>query len=326
LTSENDERLQQWLERFPEADANEDGLLTLEEAKAYRYRVRGRRARSDRDRNRAPEKPHPPKTHADLRYGLHERNVLDLWLPEEAGAPVSFVVFIHGGGFVGGNKSKVSPSLVESCLERGIAVASTNYRLATTDPFPAPFHDGARAIQYLRSRAKEFGLDPARVGVFGGSAGGGISMWLGTHDDLADPDSDDPVARESSRVCAVGSIGGQCSYDVRVMREWLGDGILQHPSLPKIYRVESVDEVLEPTKELDALIRECSPITHVTPDDPPILLLYDENARGVHDPVLGRKMQEAMKAVGVEAVFNPPAPGGRDQAIVGFFARHFGMG
>jgi acetyl esterase/lipase len=325
-TSENDPKLSRWLVRFPQADANADGILTLNEAKAYRDQV-ARQKRRDRqvsDETRAGKRL--PPTHADMAYGPHDRNVLDLWLPKTVGTPVPLVVFIHGGGFVGGNKTKLHPTVLNLCLERGIAVAAINYRLVTTNPFPAPFLDGARAVQHLRYKAADLKLDPARFAVFGGSAGAGIAMWIGYHDDLADPDSSDAVARQSSRVCAVGSIGGQSTYVPAVARAWVGDGILAHPSLRKIYGVSSVDELLSPDEALAQLMTDCSPIDHVTPEDPPLIMFYPEHAKGLaHNIAFGREMKRALESHGILAVLNPVQRDGQPEALIAFFADAFGI-
>src|SRR4051794_511500 len=95
----------------------------------------------------------------DARYGPHERNVLDLWKAKED-TPTPLVVFIHGGGFRAGDKSNLSPALLARCLEAGISVAAVNYRLSQHAPFPAPMADGGRAVQFLRSKAKDWNLDP----------------------------------------------------------------------------------------------------------------------------------------------------------------------
>src|SRR5947208_1724873 len=127
---------------------------------------------------------------SNAAYGPHERNVLDLW-KAKSDRPTPLVVFIHGGGFRQGDKSQLAPGLLARCREAGISVAAINYRLSNQAPFPAPMLDGARAVQYLRSRASEWNLDPKRVAATGGSAGAGISLWLAFHDDLADSLSSD---------------------------------------------------------------------------------------------------------------------------------------
>ena len=94
----------------------------------------------------------PKPTYENVRYGPHERNVLDFW-QAKSDQPTPVLVSIHGGGFVAGNKS-VSPQLLKGCLATGISVAAINYRYSTQAIAPAPFQDGARAVQFLRSKAK----------------------------------------------------------------------------------------------------------------------------------------------------------------------------
>ncbi|MBI4556909.1 MAG: alpha/beta hydrolase fold domain-containing protein [Candidatus Hydrogenedentes bacterium] len=214
----------------------------------------------------------PPPDLRNESYGPHERNVFDLWkAPSEKPTPV--VVFFHGGGFLGGDKWTLDPSLLSECIRAGISEASSNYRLSSTVPFPAPMLDGARVIQFLRFRAIDLNLDPKRIAVSGNSAGAGISLWIGFHDDLADPNSPDPVLRESSRVSCAGVIGAQCSYDPRFIREVIGGRAYEHPALPVFYGLK--------LEELDSpraykLYEEAAPITYVNAGDPPVFLYYSE--------------------------------------------------
>src|SRR5437016_13951716 len=134
--------------------------------------------------------PHPPDV-ANARYGPHERNVLDLW-KAKTDRPDPIVVFIHGGGFTAGDKSGVPQPMLSQCLEAGISVATINYRYSTIAPYPAPMEDGARAVQYIRLHAKKWNINPKAMACSGGSAGAGISLWIGFHDDMAKPSSDDP--------------------------------------------------------------------------------------------------------------------------------------
>jgi len=150
--------------------------------------------------------PQPP-THPDVKYGPYARNVMDVWLAKSE-RPTPVLVSIHGGGFSGGNKS-VSHSLLAECLRSGISVVAITYRLSGEAKAPAQFLDSARAIQFVRSKAKEWNLDPTRFAATGGSAGAGISLWLGFHDDLADPKSEDPVLRQSTRLTCMFVNNGQ---------------------------------------------------------------------------------------------------------------------
>src|SRR5689334_21069864 len=151
-------------------------------------------------------------------YGPHERNVLDLW-KAKSDHPTPLVVFIHGGGFHAGSKADVPAPLIDALLAKGVSVMSVNYRLSPGVAFPAHYMDCARAIQFARSNAREWNIDPKRVGASGGSAGAGTSLWLGFHDDLADPKSDDPVLRESTRLTCMAVLGAHSSYDPRVIKE-----------------------------------------------------------------------------------------------------------
>ena len=323
VTSENDPRLKRWLQRFPAADANRDGVLTEAEARDFRNRQQQQRRRTE---NRLPE-----PTHADVAYGPHQRNVLDVWLAE-SDEPTPLLIYIHGGGFVGGNKRGFSTAILKACQDSGISVAAIHYRFVSTDPFPAPQQDAARAVQFLRSKATDWNLDPQRVAAFGGSAGAGLSLWLGFHDDLADPDSNDPVARQSSRLVAVGSRGGQSSYDPRVIKDWVGGRAHEHPSIYKCYDVASLDALDDP--KLQPLYDEVSAITHLTADDPPVWMLYSEpNAplpadarpgQGIHHPVFGLKLKAAMDELGIENVYRHTSEfrGDRDADMVQFFRRH----
>lgn len=312
LTSENNPQLKRWLEQFPEADADGDGILTEAEARAYRDRVqRQRPARGNGAR--------PAPTHADVPYGSHQRQVLDLYVvPSEK--PTPLLIFIHGGGFVGGDKAQVSPDVISRCHAAKVSVAAVHYRFVTTHPFPAPQQDVARAVQFLRSRAEEWNLDPERLAAYGGSAGAGLSMWLGFHDDLADPDNPDPVARQSTRLKAVGSLGGQSTYDPNVIQAWVGGRAHEHPSIYFCYGIQSIDQINDP--KLQPLYDEVSAIKHLTADDPPVFMIYSEpdgplpaNARpgqGIHHPVFGHKLKAELDRLGIENVYQHTADGGPD--------------
>ncbi len=295
------ERLQKLLQRFPAADANKDGTLTNAEMRAYREKIEAAR---------------PVPTHASVSYGPHDRNVLDFW-KAKSDQPAPLLVFIHGGGFLAGGKENLDLAWVADCTAAGIAFASINYRYTSQAPYPAPMLDGARAIQFLRSKAAEWNIDPKRIGAFGGSAGAGISMWVGFHDDLAKPGSADPVERQSSRLTCVGSIGGQSSYDPLQIREWLGGRAWEHPALKPFYDVKTNDEFEKP--EVRKLAHDASVINHLTKDDPPTFMYYDEPdaplskdskpGTGIHHPKFGHILKEKMDALGVESVYRHVADG-----------------
>jgi acetyl esterase/lipase len=274
---------------------------------------------------------------ADEKYGPHERNVLDLW-KAKSDTPTPLVIFIHGGGFRGGSKENLSPILLEKCLKAGISVAAINYRLSQHAPFPAPMLDSGRAVQHLRHKANEWNLDPKRVACTGGSAGAGISLWLGFRDDLADPKSDDPVARQSTRLTCMAVQGAQSSYDPRFIKKEIGGRAHEHPALLPFYGLKA-DETDSPRAH--KLYAEASPINYVTKDDPPVFLFYAEpkgplpaDARpgqGIHHPRFGEALKEKMDPLKIECVVrhrddykeNPQAA--LHKEMIEFFRRHFGM-
>ncbi|MDA0658687.1 MAG: alpha/beta hydrolase, partial [Planctomycetota bacterium] len=206
-----------------------------------------------------PEEPTP--THRDVPYGPHARNVLDFWQAEGVG-PRPLLVYIHGGGWTGGDK-KQDPRAWLPVHEMGISYAAFNYRLAPQDPLPAPVLDAARAIQYLRTRAKEWNIDTSRIALTGGSAGGCSSLWLLLHDDLADPQSSDPVLRESTRVCAATVFDAQTSIDPKVIEPWVGPNILQHRMVHLSVAEPTMQSALDNYETHRAAYAEFSPYNHV---------------------------------------------------------------
>ncbi|MEM7147317.1 MAG: alpha/beta hydrolase [Verrucomicrobiota bacterium] len=305
-----DQRLANILERFPDSDANQDGNLTQAEAAAF-FRDR----REKMEPKKTPRKSRPDPTHADVSYGEHEKQAFDLWLVPDASESTPLVLFIHGGGFRSGDKSAIPPSVIENYLEAGIAFAAMNYRLSDLGPYPMMMEDCARGLQTIRHHAAEWNLDPEKIAAYGGSAGAGISLWLGFHDDLADPESEDPISRESTRLVAVGTMNGQSTYDINDFREWFGLPELQPgPALPAFYAVTS-DADWESDRVKDLMI-DASSINHLTKDDVPVYMIYSRpntditletsSSEWVHHVKLGLKLQKEMEKLGLECVVTGP--------------------
>jgi arylformamidase len=254
----------------------------------------------------AEETPPLPPTHAEVSYGSHPRNVLDFWQAEGT-SPRPLLVYIHGGGWVGGDK-KQEPRNIKPYLEKGISVASINYRLTGEVPLPAPVHDAARAIQFLRSKRAEWNIDTKRIALTGGSAGACTSMWLLLHDDLADPDAKDPILRESTRVCAAAAIAGQTSIDPKVIEGWLGPNVLKHRMINMAVGEKTIEEALANYDKHHALYVEFSPYNHLDAKDPPLFMSYVKDmtlpskdaGHGIHHPVYGVKLKEKSDKVGHE--------------------------
>ncbi len=252
-----------------------------------------------------PEKPQPIL--ANIHYGDHERQVLDLWIaPAAEKAPTPLVIFIHGGGFVSSDKSIITPEMLLGLLGQGYSVAAINYRYCGPGvPLPGPMLDAGRALQFLRANAAKLRLDPKRVALCGGSAGAGIALWLNFHDDLAQPESADPVARESTRVSCSFVWGAQTSYDLRFIKKYVGGRLAEIDLAPIIFQLPR-EELY--TEKAFALYREVSPYDHVTAGDPPVFLYYDDPLtplepdsppeKGIHHPSFGPPMKEKIESVG----------------------------
>jgi acetyl esterase/lipase len=273
---------------------------------------------STAQQEKKPAPPKPTPTAANLPYGQHERQVLDFW-QAKSDRPTPLVLYIHGGGWQGGDKSGLSGPVIQRCLDAGISVAAINYRyvkqaaeLKIEPPVKAPLEDAARALQFIRSKAGEWNLDKKRVGATGGSAGGCSSLWLALHDDLADPKSDDPVARESTRLYCAAVTGAQTSLDPKELRAWMPNyGYGAHA-----FGFANFQAFYDGREKVLPWIQEYSPIEHVSKGDPPIFLDYpsqkvppvmgEKQADPTHSAVLGIKLAEKLKSAGVEVILVYP--------------------
>ncbi|HEU5115607.1 MAG TPA: alpha/beta hydrolase, partial [Isosphaeraceae bacterium] len=203
----------------------------------------------------------------------------------------------------------------------GISVASINYRYipmaeeqGVKPPVKAPLEDAARAVQFLRSKAKEWNIDKTKVGATGGSAGACSSLWLLYHDDLAQPDSSDPVARESTRLTAAAVVGAQTSLDARQLREWMPNMVYGGHAFGFRKngqgRPEEFETYMKHQDEVQPWVQEYSPYAQVSPGDPPVYLDYpsqnkppvkgEEQKDPTHSAVLGLLLQEKLKECGDE--------------------------
>ena len=254
-----------------------------------------------------------PKKLIGVAYGTHPRQVLDFYQAKSE-TPTPVVFYIHGGGWQNGDK-KTDP---KAFLDKGISVAAINYRFVKhgvedkVEPtVKAPLHDAARALQFVRSKAAEWNIDKKRIGATGGSAGGCSSLWLAFHKDMADPKNSDPIARESTRLYCAAVNGAQTSLDPKELRAWMpnysyGAHAFGLPNFQSLF--DNRDKVLK-------WIQEYSPIALADKNAPPIGLFYrgDKNAKvgdspkdPTHSPILGIKLEEKLKDLGVDVVLVYP--------------------
>jgi acetyl esterase/lipase len=206
-----------------------------------------------------------------------------------------------------GDKSQKGPA-IQPFLKRGISFAAINYRLTPEHPLPAPIHDAARAIQFLRSKAADWSIDARRIALTGPSAGACTSMWLLLHDDMADPNAIDPVLRESTRVCAAAVSVGQTSIDPKVIEVWLGPNVLKHPMIALAVGEKTIEDAIQNYDKHHDIYVEFSSINHVDALDPPLFMTCSaemdlpsrDSGHGIHHPVFGVKLKEKSDKVGHE--------------------------
>lgn len=268
----------------------------------------------------------PTPTVADVKYGDHARQVFDFW-KAESDQPTPLVLLIHGGGWVNGDKSTFGTTAIKPFLDAKISVAAINYRFIqhameqnVVPPVKAPLHDAARALQVLRSKAKEWNIDKTRVGATGGSAGACTSLWLAFHDDLADPKSNDPIARESTRLTCAAVNGAQTSLDPKQLREWMPNAVYGGHAFgyrgQGRQRADEFELALKEREKIMPWIKEYSPIELVTKDDVPVFLQYATQDKPVevgqspkdptHAAIYGVKLAEVMEKHGLEAEVSWP--------------------
>lgn len=269
----------------------------------------------------------PSPAQSDVSYGPHERNTLDFWKTESE-RPTALVFFLHGGGWNSGDKSRALTLLnIPELLSNGVSVVSMNYRYISSaqaenvfPPVKAPMEDAARALQFVRTKAKEWNIDTSRMIGAGASAGACTVLWLALQDDMADPLSDDPVRRESTRFAKVVLGGAQTSLDPVEMREWIPTieygahafGLLKPGQSRKI----AFDDWLANRDQLLPEIKTYSPVEALSADDPAIWMNYGDREpvkKGepgtdpTHSALFGHLLAEKCEELGVSYSLEYPA-------------------
>lgn len=228
---------------------------------------------------------------------------LDLQVPAGAG-PFPLVVWIHGGGWVGGSRSPI-PGLVTRLLPRGYAVASIDYRLSGTAIWPAQIHDCKAAIRYLRANAATWGIDPNRLAVMGSSAGGHLVAALATMGDVG-------TVRSGSVVLDLeGAVGAHLGTSSRVQAavdQFGPTNMLHAQDLPTFDHNGATSPesrlIGGPLQDNPATWATVDPIPFLTPDDAPILAMHgtDDTTVPFHQSQL---LVEAARAIGHDTTLFP---------------------
>jgi pimeloyl-ACP methyl ester carboxylesterase len=284
-----------------------------------------------------------------IEYGPFDANLFDIYVPE-SDEPTPLLIYIHGGGFTGGSRDTSGrEGLVSGFLDNGVAFASIDYRLLVSpdpDGVIKSLTDSTRALQFIRYHHEQLNVDPENVILMGGSAGAGTGLWIGFNDEMADPASDDPVLRESTRVTAVIAIATQATYDIGrwrtdVFAEFdvdllaLADALGLAQNLLDFYGITDVEDfesepILDYRERVDMLAL-------MDGEDPPIYVQNDLEPADAFPITVNLAFHHANHAVvlmdraddvGLEAVVNIGGlmledPSGEDS--LAFALRHFGL-
>jgi len=204
--------------------------------------------------------------------------LLDLYMPDKLDKPAPGLIFIHGGGWQGGNRTDYKYYTVRYA-KRGYVVASISYRFAPEAPFPAAVQDAKCAVRWMRTNAATYHINPDKIAVIGGSAGGYLAMMIGYASDVPELEGDGGNNGVSSRVQAVVNLYGpfdmECAEarDADVVRKFIGKTYAEAPELYKL----------------------ASPLAHLTKDDPPTLIFHgtiDDTVPVAQSDRLAAKLKE----------------------------------
>jgi hypothetical protein len=224
----------------------------------------------------APARPAP--TNADVPYGPEPTQLLDVYLPPNTTTPCPVLVWFGGLWKPAKNVPDLNhffpQGIAAIAVQTGVMGDASARKIEP--PVAVCLLDAVRALQFVRLHAAEWGLDPARIVVGGGSQGALPALYIGTRGELADPAASDPVARISTQVLGVAAYRSQPSIDPRQMQDWVPGVIWGPPALGM-----SFEESLKKRTELQPLIAQWSPDALLSKDSAPI---YFENNWGLTQP------------------------------------------
>ena len=247
----------------------------------------------------------PVVAHFDQPYAgtANPKQMLDLYLPKQrkSDQPLAVVVYIHGGAWKAGDRIKSAGNALRFAQTGEYAGVTVSYRLSDEVQWPAHIFDCKAAIRWVRGHAKEYGLDAERIGVWGTSAGGHLVSLLGTSGNVKELEGDlGPFTKLSSRVtCVVNQCGPQDFTMPLMVRD--GQPVTEDVAVAALLG----GKLAEHREKVIA----ASPVTYVTPDDPPFLTLHgtkDERVDFKH----AERIHTALQKAGVPSLLIPITDGG----------------
>ena len=215
----------------------------------------------------APKVPEGVTVHRDVAYVTdgHERQKLDLYVPD-IGENLPLIIWVHGGAWRGGDKTNY---IRMEYLKAGYAGASLNYRLSQHAIFPAQIEDVKAAVRWLRANAETYRLDPNRFAAWGSSAGGHLVAMLGTTGDIVEFEVGENL-KVSSRIQAVVDYFGPTDF-LQMDAQSLPDGLVHDaPDSPESQLVGG------PIQAYKDRVARANPITYVSKDDSPFLIIHGD--------------------------------------------------
>jgi len=244
---------------------------------------------------------------------------LDVLKPKEkSDKPRPAIVFIHGGAWQGGNKRAGLPRLLAPVAGGDYVGFSIGYRLSGVAPWPAQIYDCKAAIRWIRLNAQRYHVDPDRIGVWGASAGGHLVSMLGTSGGAESLEGSGGWPEQSSRVTCVVDFCGPSD----LLAFGKSNPRMNEPTSP-VYKLFA-----GPLAERQDAAKEASPVTHVTQDDPPFLIVHGTKDRVV--PIdQAERLHKALKEAGADSTFvriegGGHGIGGREvgERVTAFFDKH----
>ena len=267
----------------------------------------------------------PVEAHFDQPYAgnSNHKQMLDLYLPKKRNSdkPLPVIVYIHGGGWINGDRISAAGGMIAVAAKGDYAGVSVGYRLSNEAKWPAQIFDCKAAIRWIRGHAKEFNLDPDRIGAWGSSAGGHLVSLLGTSGGVKALEGDlGEFTSLSSRVTCVVNFCGPEDFTLPLQFNKDGTPVAHDPAVEGLLGGDII-------AKHDVAV-EASPVTYVTPDDAPTL-----TAQGTKDQRVSFKHAEridaALRKAGVESRFIPVTDGGHgfkskelDKRLLQFLDQH----